>query len=163
MRPLPGFINSKKNPRLRIILLLIIIVVVAGAYFVWQHYTKEPVANVAETTSPSKLETNSKQFYDSQLKKSDLSGYQQTQASLASLYIVNGDLENAEKVLNNVLAKVPKNKIISDTYGTFVELEKAKNNDAGYKHYMNLYIDQLKKEGDKTAAAQQQKVLDSGL
>jgi uncharacterized protein HemX len=138
---------------------LILVLLLAGGYLWHKHQNQKN--NTFVVTSASQLEKNNTNYTSNILKSKDLTSYQRVQTDQAGLYIDNNQLSEAERVMNEVFSRVPSDKIISDTYGTMVTLEKAKNDTAQYKHYLRLYISQLRNEGNTTTADQMQTVLDS--
>ena len=79
---------------------------------------------------------------------------------MAADYQNANDNKNAERVMNEVFANVPADKLNSSAYGRMVSIEQALGNTDKYKQYLSLYIKQLNKDGDSQGAATAQTILD---
>jgi hypothetical protein len=129
------------------------------AFFIWNHFHNINSSSSVLPT-PSHFEQASQKTTSNYLKAKDYTSYQLDRQDLAHEYISNNDYANAERVMNEVLANVPADKITSASYSILFQIEKAKANTTLEKKYLGLMITKLKAEGNNTTAAAAQKVLD---
>lgn len=134
----------------------ILLLIVLG-YIAWQHFHSKKGTRIA---GPSQVESIDKTSTDNFLKNNDLASYQVSQQSLAQQYLLNNDPTNAERIIKEVISKLPEDKITSGTYMVITSAEKAKNDKTQYKYYLGLLITKLKQENKPTLAAVYQKELD---
>jgi uncharacterized protein YpmB len=145
-----------------IIKLLVVVILVALAYWlVHNHNENNRKKQAAQPQTINQLESTLSKQTQPQVANGDYTTYQTTQGLIANKYISEKDLPDAERVMKDVLAKVPKDKIISQTYFTMVSLETAKKDNAAVKQYLQLLIAKLRSDGDSQGADAEQKYLDS--
>jgi hypothetical protein len=150
--------KNKKPLKPLIFLMVIVIIALAAFWILHKHNAKK---HTPQTTSLKDLSSIVDKSTQAQVTKGDYSTFQTAQDLIAKKYIIEKDLPHAEQVMNNVLSTVPKNKIMSQTYFTMVDLEAAKHDTTSQKKYLQLLIATLKAEGDSQGAAAEQKYLDS--
>ena len=135
-----------------------VLVIIIIGYLAWHHFTQTKKGT--HISSPSEVETANKNSNESFLKNNDISSYQISQQTLAQQYLLNNDPNSAERVILEVINKVPASKITSGTYMVIVSAEKMKNDKTQYKMYLRLLIAKLKQEGKTALAAEYQTELD---
>lgn len=145
-----------------VVQLAFVVLLIFFIYFI-VHKHNENTQNKKSAVKPTSLnafEQESAKTDQSFLNGGDYTSYQSTKNLLASQFLAEHDIADAERVMNDVLVKVPKDKIVSQTYYTMVNIEKAKNDKTGIKQYLQLLIAKLQAEGDTKSADAWQKYLD---
>ncbi len=142
--------------------LAILVVIIGGlAWLTYDHFHKAAQEKAAAPISVENFEKGTDSARAATLKTKDYKSYIIQHVVLASDYTASKKYDDAERIMNEVFANVPKNDINSMAYGAMVGIEQAKGDNAKYKQYLGLLIEQLKKEGDAQGAAGYQKQLDS--
>lgn len=142
----PHFSKSWLNKVVKVAFNLCIIGILGLIAFVIYHHFKRP-ASLPVAASPSAVENVSKSSADNSLKNKDYASYQFTQVDNASLYFDHNDINNAERIMQEVLQNVPADKVTASSYGLMAGIQKAKGDNAQYKHYLQLLIPKLQAEG----------------
>lgn len=122
----------------------------------------EPLANNSArlAASPSTVEKTVDDSTKAALSKSDYETYQNLQRSIALQYYYNNDNGNAERIMNDVIKKVPAGKVASSSYLLMASIQEQKHDVNMQKKYIQLAIDRLNDEGNSVQAANEQKFLD---
>jgi hypothetical protein len=129
-----------------LIFLLIVILVVAGASFFNRKLQQKNSYKVPEQ--------NTQQFADHDLANHDYQSYQIRLTGYANDYIAMGKYGDAERVLNEIMTNVPKDKIISQTYRSYWYLYQKTGDTQNRKKYALLTAQKLRAEGQDKAAEQ---------
>lgn len=140
-------------------LLFIIVVLAASAYLLWHHFSqKNATQNIL--SGAAKQEQIDAKTTTGYLASKDYIHYQTITQNLAEEYLGYNNPSNAERVMNQLFAKVPKTDVDPDSYSVMVEVQQSKNDTVLEKQYLNLYINRLKAAGNNTDATLAQKQLD---
>ena len=101
----------------------------------------------------SKVESSFKQYTEQYLNSHDYKSYQLQLTEYADSYTTQKEYGAAESALNEIIANVPSDKTISDTYRSFWFLYQQKGDTKNRKKYALLTAEKLKQEGQPQAAA----------
>ncbi|HET6864137.1 MAG TPA: hypothetical protein VFH37_02995 [Candidatus Saccharimonadales bacterium] len=123
----------------------LIVLIVIGVVLYQQHH------KTSNRETP--LEQRTSQTAQNFLNTKDYESYQTTQTTVANEYIVVKEYANAERVLNEIVAKVPSDKITSATYQSYWYLYKQKGDTQNRKKYALLAAKKFQQEGDAKTAA----------
>lgn len=158
----PGGDGLKKKNTLKLLVqIVVIIILIGGAYYlVHNHYSKNN-GSERTTRTVNQFEADLSKSNNNLLKSGDYTSYQATQAAIATQYYYEKDIPDAEKVVANVLASVPKDKVDYQTYLSIVKIDQAKNDQAKLKSDLTILIQKLRAAGLTANADQEQKYLDS--
>jgi hypothetical protein len=159
-QPSGGPASKSKKLIKSIVQLVVLVVIISGAYFLLHKHN----VNKSKTVEPrtvNQLQTDRSKADQSYLSSSDYVSYQLTQSLLVGGYISGKDLDSAQKVIDEVLSKVPKDKLTAATYSAKANLDKAKNDIPALKEDLKLLIERQKASGDTSGADASQKYLDS--
>jgi fatty-acid desaturase len=125
------------------IYIVVFLLIIGGFLFYQRSHKKHHIA--AETrTAPL-----TKQY----LSTKDYNSYQLQLSSAADDYTSMKRYNDAQRVLNEIIANVPSDKIMSDSYRSFWYLYQQNGDTVNRKKYAKLTADKLKQEGQIKAAA----------
>ena len=143
------------------VLLTIIAAIAYGGWLGYKHFFKSGENSPPASISVGDFEKDTAPARQATLKSKDYQSYMVQHVLLASDYSADKKYDDAERIMNEVFTNVPKIYLNSMVYESMVGIEQAKGDNAKYKQYLGLLIDQLKREGDTQGAAGYQKQLDS--
>jgi hypothetical protein len=123
--------------------IILIIVIVAGILLYQKNHKHPRLAAETRTASLSQQYLFAKNYNSYQLQLS----------SSADDYTSLKRYSDAERVLNEIIANVPSDKVTADTYRSFWYLYQQNGDAANRKKYAKLAADKLKAEGQTQAAA----------
>jgi len=129
----------------RVLIFLLIIILIAVGAFVF--HRKQQQKNSYKVP-----EQNTTQFADKDLAAHDYQSYQVRLTGYSNDYIAMSKYGDAERVLNEIMTNVPKDKIISQTYRSYWYLYQKTGDVQNRKKYAQLTADKLKQEGQSKAA-----------
>jgi hypothetical protein len=128
-------------------LIALALLITFGVYFFYHRHQQQTHLYRAP-------EQNTSKFADQDLKNHDYQSYQMRLTSYANDYIQLQKYDDAKRVLNEIVANVPQDKIISQTYRAYWSLYEHTGDTQNRKKYAKLTADKLRLEGqDKAAAA----------
>lgn len=150
--------NYGSSAKVITIILFVIFVVLASGLWLNKHRKKtSPLPS--QPLTARQVETMYKQTNNNYLKLKDYSSFQVTQQTLAQQYLASSDPQNAERVMLNVFKVVPVSNLDTGSYLTIINVEEAKKDTVQEKHYLQLFISKLNKDGDTAQAARYQGIL----
>ncbi len=148
---------NRGKPILRIAKwLAVFAVVVAVIWVLYSHFFKQNESTSSPQRTPASIkqtEDLAKDYNNSVLKDSNFETYQNSEGATAQLYLNYKDIKNAERVMVEIFQNVPSDKINTQTYELMAAVQKAKGDNAQYKHYLQIVVSRTEKEGDTQATS----------
>jgi hypothetical protein len=138
-----------------------VIVLAVVGYLAYKHFSDKNKLAASGVSTVQQYEKGTSQATDGWLKSKNYQDYMNQQLVLVVQYEGQNDYKNAERIMSEIFANVPQDKINSSVYDVMVGLQQAEGNNDKYKHYLDLLIKQLKAEGRTDEAAGKQTLLDS--
>lgn len=137
---------------LRVVLLLIILGGIIFAIWFIKFRDHKRQVEAPKPLTAKQVESRYSNQASSYLNSKAYDTYQGEQQRLAQQYLSSSDNNNAERVMLDVLNKVPEDKIIDTTYLTLINIEEAKHDRAKEKDYMQKLINVYNRDGDSKSA-----------
>ena len=153
--------KSKKLVKL-IVQFAVLAIIIGGLFFlVHRHNVNKSNSTVVKPRTINQFESDLSKSTNGFLASSDYTSYQASQSVFVTQYLLEKDVADAQRVMDNVLAKVPANKLDSQTYTALVKIDEAKKDTAKLKSDLKILVEKQKAEGNTAGADASQKYLDS--
>lgn len=143
--------------------LLLLLLVIGGTYLYVHNHKSKPVPKITASApvTPRQVEKLNTNAYNKLLGTQDYETFQGLQQSLAMQYYTNNDFAGADRVMSDVVDKVPSNNVNGSSYSMLAQIARAEKNTDKFKYYAKLAITKLRTEDRGAEADNLQKLLDS--